>query len=231
MACCGIYLFGSFLPAILGYKFVFMSCVFCTQNPFVLFQRGRESVENHSGSFLWSDAVYIIKYFLGIQKIYDILSNAMWKLSCPELPVHMKKLTRDHYVAQVTNQSGTFDNFAHYYGIGAPIHGSRSTNVDRTLPHVHVTGEKPAPSIPHDYQWRLVRIPPDSEGPARMNFADSDIWVYSGVNAFGNDPSIHVVNRYEEAHAHVCTKCAKVFGGVKMCVWQLSNTILLVTVA
>jgi len=124
MAFCGIYLFGSFLPAILGCKFVFMSCVFSTQNPFVLFRRGRESVENPSGPLLQSDAVYIIKYFLGVQKIHDTLSKAMWKPSCPDVPAHMKKFTRDHYVAQVTDQSGTFDNFAHYYGIGAPIHSS-----------------------------------------------------------------------------------------------------------
>ena len=195
-----------------------MSCVFSTQNPFVLFRRGRESVENPSGPLLQSDAVYIIKYFLGVQKIHDTLSKAMWKPSCPDVPAHMKKFMRDHYVAQVTDQSSTFDNFAHYYGIRAPIHGSSSTNVDRALPYVHVAGEKPPPSMPHDYQWRLVRMPPDGEGPARMNFADSDIWVCSGVNAFGNDPSIHVVERYEEAYAYFCTKCAKGFWWCKRCV-------------
>ena len=101
MACCGIFLFGSFLSAILGCKFVFMNCVFSTQNPFVLF----ESVENRSGPLLQLDAVYIIKYFLGVREIYDTLSNSMWKPPCPDVPASMKKFTSDHYVAQVTDQS------------------------------------------------------------------------------------------------------------------------------
>jgi len=165
--------------------------------------------------------VYIIKYFLGVQKIYNTVFNAMWKPSCPDVPAHTKKFTRDHYVAQVTDQSGTFDDFAHYYRIRPPIYGSSSTNVDRALPYVHVAGENPPPSMPHDYQWRLVRMPLDGEHPDRMNFAGSDIWVCSGINASGNDPSIHDVKRYKEAYADFCTKCAKVFGGVENVCWAV----------